>query len=562
MCEFNRREILEMTAVQRSGRAAIASLAVLIAGVWAGVAAADDKAFSTGSADPLVQYINEQIRTGWTDNEITPSEAADDTEWIRRVYLDLVGHIPPADKVEAFIEDKDPAKRSKLVDTLLDDPDYVQNFTSIWRNLLIGRNAPDRTSALGMEKYLREAFGRNKPWNQIVYDLLTAEGHFEENGAVNFILGQLQLNPRSEDYHVEITAKATKLFLGMQVQCTQCHNHPFNDWKQNQFWEFNSMFRQVRRNDVDRYNPTSGQREDDYSELVRMDFSGPVYFENRQALMMVAYPRYFEQDIDPSAQTDRRTELAKKMCHEDPGHQLAKAYVNRMWGHFMGYGFTRPVDDLGPHNAPSHPELLDRLADEFVKSGYDSKQLARWICNSEAYNLTSRFTEKNKVDDPAAGEVPLFSHMYVKTLNVEQLYESLLIATSADTAGRGNYEQAQRQREQWLRQFVQIFGGADDEEPTLFSGSIPQALLLMNGQLVQDAISARQGSYLHKLLSESRNASDAVRINRLFNAALGRNATPGEISKLKKYMTPREPLIFYQDLYWALLNSNEFIVNH
>jgi hypothetical protein len=544
MCEFNRREILEMTAVQRSGRAAIASLAVLIAGVWAGVAAADDKAFSTGSADPLVQYINEQIRTGWTDNEITPSEAADDTEWIRRVYLDLVGHIPPADKVEAFIEDKDPAKRSKLVDTL------------------IGRNAPDRTSALGMEKYLREAFGRNKPWNQIVYDLLTAEGHFEENGAVNFILGQLQLNPRSEDYHVEITAKATKLFLGMQVQCTQCHNHPFNDWKQNQFWEFNSMFRQVRRNDVDRYNPTSGQREDDYSELVRMDFSGPVYFENRQALMMVAYPRYFEQDIDPSAQTDRRTELAKKMCHEDPGHQLAKAYVNRMWGHFMGYGFTRPVDDLGPHNAPSHPELLDRLADEFVKSGYDSKQLARWICNSEAYNLTSRFTEKNKVDDPAAGEVPLFSHMYVKTLNVEQLYESLLIATSADTAGRGNYEQAQRQREQWLRQFVQIFGGADDEEPTLFSGSIPQALLLMNGQLVQDAISARQGSYLHKLLSESRNASDAVRINRLFNAALGRNATPGEISKLKKYMTPREPLIFYQDLYWALLNSNEFIVNH
>jgi hypothetical protein len=312
---------------------------------------------------------------------------------------------------------------------------------------------------------------------------------------------------------------------------------------------------------VDKFNPTNGQREDDYSELVAMNFEGPVYFENRQALMMVAFPRYFGSDIDPGRDTNRREELAKKMCHEDPEHQLAKAFVNRMWGHFMGYGFTRPVDDLGPHNPPSHPALLDRLADEFVKSGYDIKQLCRWICNSESYNLASRFTKGNKIDDPSAGEVPLFSHMYVKTMDVEQLYESLLIATNADAAGQGGYEQAQRQREQYLRQFVQIFGGNDDDEPTLFSGSIPQALLLMNGDLVQNAISAKQGSYLYTLLMENRSRTDPQIINALFQAALGRTATSGEISKLRKHMG-RDRLVFYQDLYWALLNSNEFIVNH
>ncbi|MCA9054451.1 MAG: DUF1549 domain-containing protein, partial [Planctomycetaceae bacterium] len=277
----------------------LGAVACLVVAGWSQPASAADPQFSTGSADPLVSFINERVRTGWEENEVTPSAPADDAEWVRRVYLDVVGHVPPAEKVEAFMNDKDPAKRSKLVDELLEDPDYVQNMTAVWSNLLIGRNAPDRTSKAGMQKYLREAFARNRPWNQMVYELLTAEGHFEENGAVNFMLAQLMGNPRNEEYHVQLTAVATKLFLGMQVQCTQCHNHPFNDWKQNQFWEFNSFFRQVRRNDVDKYNPETGRMDDDYSELVWMDFSGPVYFETRQALMQVAYPRYFEQDVDP-----------------------------------------------------------------------------------------------------------------------------------------------------------------------------------------------------------------------------------------------------------------------
>ncbi|WP_417850383.1 DUF1549 and DUF1553 domain-containing protein [Thalassoglobus sp.] len=526
-----------------------------------GAAQADD-GFTTGSADPLIQFINQQIRQTWEDNEVKPSPVADDAEWIRRVYLDIVGRIPSADEVNTFLDDEDKAKRSKKVDELLAHPDYVRNYTEVWTNLLIGRNTPDRTSRSGMRKFLRENFARNRPWNEIVYELATAEGHFEENGAVNFILAQLQGNVNSEDYHVEATAKFTRILLGMQVQCTQCHNHPFNKWKQNQFWEFNSFFRQVRRMDHDRYDPETGEDVDDYSELVYRPFDGPVYYEMRNGLVQVAYPKYFDVEVEPNA-PNRREELAKAMAYDDPTQTVARAMVNRTWSHFMGYGFTRPVDDMGPHNQPSHPELLDRLSDEFVKSGYDIKQLVKWICNTEAYNLTSSFNKDNDFDNPSAGEVPLFSHMYVKTMNAEQLYDSLLIATNAHKSGAGSFQQADQQRERWLRDFLRIFGGNDEDEPTLFSGSIPQALLMMNGPLVEKAISAEKGSYLNSVLSDPQYRSDNQRIQALFVSSLGRLPTRHELSQLstglRKY---RNKLTGYQDLYWALLNSNEFILNH
>lgn len=517
--------------------------------------------FSTGLSDRVVQFVDQQIQQGWEDNEVVPSPVASDGEWIRRVYLDIVGHIPPAKKVQEFIDDKSPEKRSKLIDELLNDPNYVRNFTEVWTNVLIGRNTPDRTSRVGMRKFLRESFAKNRPWNEMVYDLLTAEGHFEENGAVNFVLAQLSGNINSEEYHVEATANTARIFLGMQVQCTQCHNHPFNEWKQNQFWEFNAFFRQARRQDHEKYDPQSGRMVDDYSELVYRDFTGPVYFENRGGLIQVAYPTYLGNEVDRDA-ADRREELAKLICHTDPQSQLARAMVNRVWGHFMGYGFTRPIDDMGPHNPESHPEVVDRLTEEFVAHKYDIKKLMRWICNTQAYNLTTQFNPKNDIDNPAAGEVPLFSHMYVKTMQAEQLYDSLMIATSVDGAG-GQLSGSEQERERWMQDFLRIFGGNEEDEPTLFSGSIPQALLMMNGALVQKAISSDNGSYVRTVLADPRYRNDTARINALFLAALGRPAEKTELAQLQRVMrADRDPVRAYQDLYWALLNSNEFIVNH
>jgi len=526
-----------------------------------------EEKFTTGASDPLIRFVDEHIQKVWTENEIKPSGIADDAEWVRRVHLDIVGHVPSGKVVEAFLRDKDQAKRSKLIETLLADPGYVRNFTTYWTNTLIGRVTPEKTNRGALEKFLRESFAKNRPWNEIAYDLLSAEGRYDENGATNYLLAQLQLNPNSEEYVVEATAKTARVFLGLQVQCTQCHNHPFNDWKQNQFWEFNSFFRQMRREDHEKYNASTGQMDDDYSELVHRDFDGPVYFETRAGLMLVAYPKYFGTEVDPGNETNRRLELAKSITKDDTNKWLAKAIVNRMWGHYFANGFTRPIDDMGPHNPASHPELLDRLTDEFVKSGYDLKQLTRWICNSEAYNLTSKFNPKNEIDNPANGEVPLFSHMYVKPLQVEQLYESLLVATAADTARAesspaGSDARSQKQREDWTQQFLRIFGN-DEEDSAMYSGTIPQALLMMNGQLVKAAISGDKGSYLASVLANPAYKKEPDRIRALYLAALGRTPSSSELKHMQGMMSKSpDKLMAYQDLYWALLNSNEFIVNH
>ncbi len=508
----------------------------------------------TGSFEDLIGFINTQIRDGWTANEVMPSDPADDGEWLRRVHLDIVGHVPDLEVTEAFLADKDKAKRSKMIETLLEDPSYVRNFTTIWTNLLIGRGMPRDIDRPALEKFLRESFAKNRPWSDIVTDLLTAEGDNTKNGAANFLLSHLN------DGAVPATAMSAKLFLGQQVQCTQCHNHPFNEWKQDQFWEFNSFFKQVRSERIQKYDEKTGRMVTDHLELTPMNAEEGVFFETRNALMKVAYPRYNGVDVDPGQSTNRRKELAKLVTQgEEP--QLALSIVNRMWAHFLGYGFTKPVDDMGPHNAPSHPEVIARMARELVKNNYDLKNVIRWICNSEAYNLSSRFNSKNQKDNPAAGEPQLFSHVYMKSMTAEQLYDSLIIATNAHKAGSGNWEAAERQRRQWLGQFILAFGTDENDDASTFDGTIPQALMMMNGELMQKALSAGNGTHLASIINGKGN--EGVKIRTLYMATLARNPTPGEVAKAKKVLSgAKNALEAYQDLYWALLNCNEFIFNY
>ena len=512
--------------------------------------------FTTGSGDAIIAFINQEIGQSWKDNGLDPSPVAEDAEWIRRVYLDIVGHIPEAEEVERFTADRDKAKRTKLIEKLLDDPGYVRNWTTVWTNLCIGQQTPRRVSRDGMKKFFREAFGRNRAWNEVVFDLVSAEGHFERNGAVNYLLAQMQ----DQDDGVQMTAKTTRLFMGMQVQCTQCHDHPFNEWKQDQFWKFNSFFRQTAKVDHRKYDPKAGRMVDDYSELTWRDYDGPVYFEKRNGLMQVAFPIYFDQEVDSGPATERRTELAKLMTSgESP--QIALAMVNRMWQHFFGYGFTRPVDDIGPHNPPTHPVLMDRLAVEFVNSGYDMKQLIKWIANSDAYQRTSKMSKKNGQDNPAVGEIPMFSRVYVKPMTAEQLYDSLIIATNAHKSGRSGWEQSEKQRQEWLQQFVRTFGNDEGEESSSFDGSIPQALMMMNGGLVEDAVSFKSGSHLGDILSGKGN--EVQKVQKIYLTALGRHPTKSELNAVQRFFHGnRDPLAVYSDLFWALLNSNEFIFNH
>ena len=572
---------------------------------------------AASSDEEIVAKINGFVKQGWSDSSVTPSERADDGEYARRVSLDIVGHIPAYQRLVQFLNDSSPDKRARLVDELLDDPDYAEQFSTIWGNLLIGRANNRRTNRGVLERWIKRQFEKNARYDQFVYDLISAEGNSEQNGAVGFLAAHLNENA------VPATAITARLFLGLQVQCTQCHNHPFNDWKQSQFWGMNAFFRGTRRQGMG-----NAQRND--FDLTDNDAESIVFFEKRSGIMEAITRQFVDGTLVVGESNDSPRKQLAKLVIDPSKPYLGRAAVNRMWAHFLGSGFTRPIDDMGPHNPPSHPELVDYLAHEFQAAGYDQKRLIRWIAASDAYNLTSRFhsrhdpaplapalrgegqgvrgssartptTEEtagetatgNTADDPASGQTPLFSHVYVKPFTAEQLYDSLLVATEAHKAGR-NFEQSEKQRDEWLGQFVRTFGTDENDEASSFNGTVPQALVMMNGELVRNALSGANGSFLRRVLegtvSKPDDATDKTKSPRttasapqpkvtgikppktipqkievLYLTALARKPSPAELSALDKAFHNsgnRDPILGLQDVFWALLNSNEFIMNH
>jgi hypothetical protein len=393
----------------------------------------------------------------------------------------------------------------------------------------------------------------------VVYELVSAEGPVEENGASGFLLAHLN------NEAVPATAITARLFLCQQVQCTQCHKHPYNEAGQSQFWELNSFFKQTA---VERRPVRGPGGQTQFTEvLVSEPVGGPTFYEDLRGVMQPAYPKFSGVEVSPEPHINRRKELAALLTQgDDP--QLAKAMVNRTWAHFFGYGFTRPVDDMGPHNRPSHPELLDELAKAFVQSGYDVKQLIRWICLSDPYQRSSQFNEKNHRDNPSAGEEALYSRMYIRSMSVEQLYDSLLVASKAHFASGSSWDEIQQQRHAWLQQFVTAFNTEENDEETAFEGTVPQALLLMNSELVDQAVRTKQGTYFSEVLNSP--ASETEKIRRLCLAALSRYPTPQELAAARKLIQTRRgdaknsraAVEAMQDIFWAYLNSNEFILVH
>jgi hypothetical protein len=503
-----------------------------------------------------VSLINDAIRAGWDETGIQPAARSDDAEWMRRICLDLIGRVPTVGEAERFLADRSESKRESLIDQLLDDTAYARNFTTKWTNLLIGRSSNPLVNRESLQKFLRMNFAANRPWNEIVSDLISAEGNNSENGATNFLIAQLNNDA------TPATAVVSRLFLGRQVQCNQCHNNPFDESKQVAFWEMNSFFQQTTSVPRQHRDSQTGRVLDSFTDLVTRDAGGPTYFETQTGLMRVAYPRFNDQAIDPSADTNRRNELARLMTYGDQP-QLAAAFVNRMWDHFFGAGFTRDVDDLGPHQPTSHPELLAALSQQFIRSGYDVKQLVRWICRSEPYQLSSEFSESNQNDDPSFGELPSFSRMYVKSMTAEQTYDSFLTATKAHQVGAVDWTTAERNRQQWLQQFVVSYKTDENDEAMPFDGTIGNALSLMNGPLIEKALDVSTGSFLGEVIRQKSSENEKIRV--LCLAALSRPPAPSELASLRKQIQRsghgQNPEA-YQDLFWALLNSNEFALVH
>ena len=558
----------------------LAAAALLCAGLFdvPAVRGADQPSWKA----PNVEWINRLIRQKWQEdpeNPIRPSEPATDAEFVRRLYLDVLGRIPSADEARRYILSKDSDKKARLIRRLLYEEPYAGEYASywatVWSDLLVGRNPESRdVNKAALTKWLRDAFAANKPWNELVYELLTATGannpeslkdEVPYNGAVNFLLAH---RGDRATRNVPATSFTTRLFLGVQVQCTQCHDHPFNDRTQADFWGINAFFQQVEAERVTELTDT-GRRVIRYVVLRDRPVSSGdplfVLYERRNGLVIAAVPRLLNgREIREGTEgLNLREELAKWITSEENPY-FAAAIVNRMWGHFLGRGIVHPVDDLGKHNPPSNPELLYRLAANFKEAGYDLKQLVQWIVLSEPYGLSSRTNRTNEKDDT------YFSHYLMKQMTPDQFFESLMIATGAYKSGAVRPEDAYRMKQELKRQFTAVFGNDENREADTFAGTIPQALLMMNGRLIQQAVSLKKGSYLRQLIDRTRRkhrrGAAARIVDELYLSALSRFPTRSERSMalrmVAQYAARGKEDQAYQDIFWALLNSAEFALVH
>ena len=597
--------------------------------------------------------INEELSKTWKTVELKPSKKANDYEFVRRAFIDIIGRIPTAEEVRDFTEGGN--NRPALIRRLLyakdykpkfgertnpKDPksvvtydyaaEYATNFSNIWGVWLMTRGGVAEVYHEAIELWLEEHFVKNTPWNEMVKQLLTAKGKTNENGAVAFIMSHLgEAVPRDKQDEdgrfdaVPITSRVTRLFLGIQTNCIQCHDHPFNpEWKQVNYWGVNAFFRQVERDGTPALReglqgkkkmaalPISLRDNPDLNK------SGRIFFEQRSGIVTAAKPNFLphlaelekegaipKRAIPTGSSKSRREHLAEFIVQHD---NFAKAYVNRMWAHFFGRGMNElpAADDFGAHNKVVHVDLLNRLADDFAKYGYDTKKLIEWICNSDAYSLTY---QANGLPDGKGGNAkdeaaPYFTRMNLKSMSPEVLFESLEVATRLDMASDRDAKKAKK--EAWMAKLTSNFGDDEGNEVT-FNGTIIQALLMMNGPELNSEISRKDGtSAVDKAMNKYRSGNsynEMAIVNELYLMALGRKPSStitvtlprrdpktgkevidpktgkpvigntmtesaflgNQVSEMKKRSRgPQDYKAFFEDVYWSLLNTNEFILNH
>ncbi|HJT77906.1 MAG TPA: DUF1549 domain-containing protein, partial [Gemmataceae bacterium] len=487
----------------------------------------------------------------------------------------IIGRIARPEEIDAFLKDPPTTRRARLIERLLASEEYPRHWANMWANWLLTRSGP-----FGRGKYhdemvgwLEDQFAENKPYDKIVYALLTATGKNSENGAVNFILAHVGLpNPQGRQQEegqfdfVPITSRTTRLFLGIQTQCTQCHDHPFDKHLlQPHFWGINAYFRQVQR--IGQPPAATGNQRGMAAMTLELrdnptfDPDALVFYETRSGKELQTKATFLdgtrlgtkEGSSDPITGLDRRVELAGRIL-EHP--MFPKAYVNRDWAHFFGRGFTNPIDDFNDQNEPSNPELLDALAGAFKNYGYNQKDVIRWVCNSKAYGLSS---VANRTNDKPELDV-LFSRMPLKALSPETLFESLMTATDAEVAKSKDSKRALRDR--WLNSLIANFGD-DEGNEIVFNATVVQALMMMNSKDINDAIAPKEpGKGTVAKVMAKRRGNGRMIIHDLYLAALNRPPTSAEYAKIERAIGGGPPAWKYQDVFWALLNSNEFILNH
>jgi hypothetical protein len=457
---------------------------------------------------------------------------ADDAEFARRAYLDLTGVIPRVAQIREFLDDPQPDKRTRLVDQLVLIPAHATHLANTWRNIMLpeGLSAEQINNVAGVQNWLRMQFVENMRYDRVVSDFLVATGG-GDRGPAQFYTAQ-ELKPE------KLAAATARIFLGLQIECAECHDHPFDRWKQEDFWAYAAFFARLQRPDRNT-GQTAAIVELDRGEVTLPDSSTPVP------------PRYpGASDAVGDERGSRRVQLAIWMASRDNPY-LARAAVNRVWSHLFGRGLVEPVDDLGEHNPPSHPELFEELTQYFVDTGFDLRQLTQMLAYTATYQRTSRS------DAGDATPPHRYASMAVRPLTPEQLYDSLdrALLRRAATADNPLFDP---QRQAFVARMQ-----SGSRSATEYEAGVPQALMLMNGAEITSGLNAPQGMIV---ALEAPWLNDEQRIETLFLATLSRRPASDEQATFLVHVQAAQDAPARRqamgDLLWALLNSAEFAMNH
>jgi hypothetical protein len=512
-------------------------------------------------ADALAALIDKHLAKDWEARGLIPAEATDDAEFVRRVYLDVIGRAPKAAEARAFIDDKAADKRIKLVDHLLKMPGHANYFAAVTRAQWLPQTATNfQLAQFGgqFEAWLRTQYRENTPADQVVKRILTVKVAVNnQNPGFRFVQG----DPSDPDSNTlagfysanegkaeNVGSAVSRLFLGVKLECAQCHDHPFAPYTRDQFWQFAAFFAEL--------NPLRGPRP---------GFVGPVLPQSDRNTINVAgtdkkVTATFFDGTNPEWAPDRlpRLELADWLVSAKNPY-FAKNMANRVWAHFFGIGIQDPVDEPGENNLPSHPELLKELGQVFADNGFDNQLLIRAITRTRAYQLTSKMTHPGQADPRR------FARMNLKGLTPSQLFDSMVAATGfREPAYLRNQQQfgfvqPGNPRSQFLARFVST------DRPTESSTTILQALMLMNGQFIGDQTDLVKSEIL-AAVADVPGWDTKQRVSTLFLTAFARNPTPEELEKFSSYVdrggATNDKKKALADVFWVLLNSPEFLFNH
>jgi hypothetical protein len=506
-----------------------------------------------GGLQPAIPELSRQIDRAIAERlsaeHVAPAPRADDCELLRRISLDLIGRIPTIAEIEAFRGDSRPDRTALLIDRLLGDRQHAKHFARVWRSLLLPEAANDPQIAYfqpGFEKWLAERRLQNVGFDTMVRELLAVPISRSQKDP-QFVLRDLhRANPvaflaSKQADPAKIAASCVRIFLGVRMECAQCHDHPFDHWTQRQFWSQAAFFGGIERRGRGAFAPLSEAID---RRSIRMNDTNKMI----PAALLDGSPSHLDQ------RESIRLGFANWLTGRKNPY-FARAIVNRVWGQLMGTGLVNPVDDFRDSNPPSHPELVQQLADGFVESKYDLTRLYRAICLSEAYQRTSR----QPSDKQAARD--LFAGMAIKPLSGDQFFDSLSQVVGREWSsmpGHSEIGDEETTRKKVLRMF------APDEDAGSPKTSVPQSLVLMNGSFVDEAVNPQTSPRLKQTIDAFPNSPDG-QVDELYLATLSRRATGTERRLMIDYLNADSGVERQRrlgDVLWVLLNSAEFRWNH